>query len=113
MSNETFLLVPRWFGPAFYDSIIGAYRKAGFEPVIGEVAPVIGSVVVLVGYRLRGSRIDRSRLAPRSTRWLCASAPRDIAGRAQFRRANTRMSRIPELNIYIRQCHRTATAGCP
>lgn len=52
LSGDTFLLVPRSFGPTFYDNIVGACRNAGFEPVIGEVAPVIGSIVVLVAAEL-------------------------------------------------------------
>jgi DNA-binding transcriptional LysR family regulator len=35
LCEETFLLFPRPFGPTLYDSIVGACRAAGFEPVIG------------------------------------------------------------------------------
>ncbi|WP_246672753.1 LysR substrate-binding domain-containing protein [Mesorhizobium sp. B2-3-11] len=125
LSKETFLLMPRWFGPTFYDSIIGACRKAGFEPVIGEVAPVIGSVVVLVAAELgvsivpaSMSRLQVAGIAYRPIRgWRPdrrsssgASAPGDIAGRAQFRRANTRMSRIPRVEYLSTRGNATGRA---
>ncbi|TPK38286.1 hypothetical protein FJ492_23990 [Mesorhizobium sp. B2-5-4] len=81
LSKETFLLVPRWFGPTFYDSIIGASRKAGFEPVIGEVAPVIGSVVVLVaaelGVSIVPASMSRLQVAGIAYRPIAADAPID------------------------------------
>jgi DNA-binding transcriptional LysR family regulator len=35
LKQDPFLLFPRALSPAFYDSIIAACRKAGFEPMIG------------------------------------------------------------------------------
>ena len=45
-------MVRRCSGSALYDTIIDACRAASFEPVIGQVAPQIGSVVTLVAAEL-------------------------------------------------------------
>jgi DNA-binding transcriptional LysR family regulator len=52
LSKDTFLIVPRAIDPTIYDNIIGACRRARFEPVIGEIAPQLGSIVVLVAAEL-------------------------------------------------------------
>jgi hypothetical protein len=41
LRTDSFLLFPRPIAPAVYDSIIGACRKAGFDPVIVQMAPQI------------------------------------------------------------------------
>jgi DNA-binding transcriptional LysR family regulator len=48
LSEEPFLLFPRPIGPTLYDSIVGACRAAGFEPVIGQIAAQIASIITLV-----------------------------------------------------------------
>lgn len=45
---DRFLLFPRQIGPTLYDIITGACRKAGFEPVIGQLVPQLSSVIALV-----------------------------------------------------------------
>jgi DNA-binding transcriptional LysR family regulator len=45
---DPFLLFPRPNGPTLYDSIVGACRKAGFDPVIGQLVPQLSSVIALV-----------------------------------------------------------------
>ena len=75
---DPFLLFPRPSGPRFYDSIIGACRKAGFEPVIGQVVPQLASVITLVAADLGVS------VVPASMRQLqiAGVAYRAIAGEA-------------------------------
>lgn len=56
LSEEPFVLFPRPKLPTPYDDIIGvcrddiigACRAAGFEPVVGQIAPQIASIVTLV-----------------------------------------------------------------
>jgi DNA-binding transcriptional LysR family regulator len=48
LSEEPFVLFPRPKLPTLYDGIIGACRAAGFEPVVGQIAPQIASIVTLV-----------------------------------------------------------------
>ncbi len=78
LKEDPFLLFPRAIGPTLYDSIISACRAAGFEPIIGQVAPQIASVVNLVAAELGVS------IVPASMCQLQASgvAYRPIAGRA-------------------------------
>jgi DNA-binding transcriptional LysR family regulator len=57
---DPFLLFPRLVGPAVYDSIIGACQKAGFDPVIGQTAPHMASVVTLVAAELGVSIVPAS-----------------------------------------------------
>ena len=60
LSGESFLLFPRPIGPTLYDSIVGACRAAGFEPVIGQLAPQIASIVNLVAAELGVSIVPAS-----------------------------------------------------
>ena len=60
LSEDSFLLFPRAIGPMLFDSIISACRKAGFEPVIGQIVPQISSIVVLVAAELGVSIVPAS-----------------------------------------------------
>jgi DNA-binding transcriptional LysR family regulator len=44
LAKDQFLLFPRRVGPGFFDEIIAACRRAGFEPRMGYEAPEITSV---------------------------------------------------------------------
>jgi DNA-binding transcriptional LysR family regulator len=48
LSEEPFLLFPRPIGPTLYDTVVGACRAAGFEPVISQIAPQLASIITLV-----------------------------------------------------------------
>jgi DNA-binding transcriptional LysR family regulator len=76
LKDEPFLLFPREVGPTLYDTIIGACRDAGFEPAIGQLAPQLASVLVLVAAELGVS------IVPASMRQLeiAGVAYRPIAG---------------------------------
>ena len=60
LKDDPFLLFPRQIGPTLYDTVIGACREAGFEPVIGQLAPQIASIVNLVAAELGVSIIPAS-----------------------------------------------------
>jgi DNA-binding transcriptional LysR family regulator len=76
LKEDPFLLFPRQIGPTLYDTIIGACREAGFEPVIGQLAPQIASVVILVAAELGVSVVPASMSQLRVT----GVAYRQIAG---------------------------------
>jgi DNA-binding transcriptional LysR family regulator len=63
LKDDPFLLFPRQIGPTLYDGIMGACREAGFEPVIGQLAPQIASVVNLVAAELGVSIVPASPIA--------------------------------------------------
>jgi DNA-binding transcriptional LysR family regulator len=48
LADEPFVLIPREASPSLYDEIVGGCRAAGFEPLIGQQAPQLSSVVNLV-----------------------------------------------------------------
>ena len=60
LKEDPFLLFPRVVGPTLYDSIINTCRAAGFEPIIGQFAPQIASVVNLVAAELGVSIVPAS-----------------------------------------------------
>ena len=78
LKDDSFVLFPRTIGPALYDAIVNACRRAGFEPVIGQFAPQIASMVNLVAAELGVS------IVPASTSQLRVRgvAYREIAGQA-------------------------------
>ena len=57
---DPFLLFPRPVSPTLYDSVVGACRKAGFDPVIGQVAPHMASIITLVAAELGVSIVPAS-----------------------------------------------------
>jgi DNA-binding transcriptional LysR family regulator len=82
LSEETFLLFPRPFGPTLYDSIIGACRAAGFEPMIGQMAPQMGLILILVAAELGVSIVPASM----SQLQIAGVTYRPIAGQAPMAR---------------------------
>lgn len=48
LAAEPFVLIPREASPSLYDRIIGACREAGFEPLLGQQAPQLSSVINFV-----------------------------------------------------------------
>lgn len=52
LSDELFVLFPRTAGPSLFDGIIAACRQAGFEPILGQIAPQITSIANLIAVEL-------------------------------------------------------------
>lgn len=48
LATESFILIPRVDSPMLHDEILTACRHAGFEPLLGQQAPQLSSVVNLV-----------------------------------------------------------------
>ncbi len=63
LRNDPFILTPRAVASTFFDAVIAACRTAGFEPVLGQTAPQIGSVVNLVAAELGVSLVPASMRA--------------------------------------------------
>jgi DNA-binding transcriptional LysR family regulator len=53
-------MLPREASPTLHDVIIGACREAGFEPVAGQQAPQLSSVVNLVAAEFGVSLVPAS-----------------------------------------------------
>jgi DNA-binding transcriptional LysR family regulator len=78
LKDDPFLLFPREIGPTVYDTVVGACRKAGFEPSIGQVAPHFASIVNLVAAELGVAIVPASMMQVRVT----GIAYRQIAGQS-------------------------------
>jgi DNA-binding transcriptional LysR family regulator len=78
LKDDPFLLFPREIGPTVYDTVVGACRKAGFEPTIGQVAPHFASIVNLVAAELGVAIVPASMMQVRVT----GIAYRQIAGQS-------------------------------
>jgi DNA-binding transcriptional LysR family regulator len=63
LRSDPFILWPRSLGSTLFDTIIAACRKAGFEPVLGQTAPQIGSVINFVAAELGVSLVPASMQA--------------------------------------------------
>lgn len=60
LSKDPFILYPREVGPTLFDIIIAACRDSGFEPILGQSAPQLASVVHLVAAELGVSLVPAS-----------------------------------------------------
>ena len=60
LRDDPLILTPRGVGQTLYDTVIAACRAAGFEPILGQSAPQMGSVVNLVAAELGFSIVPAS-----------------------------------------------------
>ena len=67
LKDDPFLLFPREIAPMIYDKVVDACRKAGFEPILGQVAPHFTSIVNLVAAELGVSIVPASMMQVRVT----------------------------------------------
>jgi DNA-binding transcriptional LysR family regulator len=65
LENDPFLLSSREIAPGLYDTVVNACRKAGFEPIIGQVVPHMTAILNLVA---QSSAYRSSRM--RTTPWV-------------------------------------------
>jgi DNA-binding transcriptional LysR family regulator len=100
LSTEPFLLFPRAVSPTLHDSVIGACRKVGFDPTIGQVAPHMASIITLVAADLGVSIVPASM----SQLVVAGVAYRPIAGEAPITRlalANRRGETSPIVRNFV------------
>lgn len=60
LAEEAFVLLPREASPTLHDVIVSACRDAGFEPILGQQAPQLSSVVNLVAAEFGVSLVPAS-----------------------------------------------------
>jgi DNA-binding transcriptional LysR family regulator len=60
LAGEAFVLTPRNLGPTIFDAALSACRDAGFEPILGQSAPQIASVLAFVAAELGVSLVPSS-----------------------------------------------------
>jgi DNA-binding transcriptional LysR family regulator len=76
LRDDPFLLFPREIAPTVYDTVVDACRKAGFEPLISQLAPHFSTIVNLVAAELGVSIVPASMMQVRAA----GVAYRQIAG---------------------------------
>ena len=88
LRDEPLILPPRGVGQTFFDTVIATCRAAGFEPLLGQPAPQLVSVVNLVaaglGYSLVPASLGQVRVtgvAYREIKVLTPVAPLALASR--------------------------------
>jgi DNA-binding transcriptional LysR family regulator len=82
LKDEPFILTPHYIGPTLLDVAVEACRRAGFEPILGQPAPQIVSVLSLVAAELGVSIVPASMLQLH----VDGVVYRDIAGERSFAR---------------------------
>jgi DNA-binding transcriptional LysR family regulator len=60
LAEDPFVMLPREASPTLHDVIVGACRDAGFEPIAGQQAPQLSSVVNLVAAEFGVSLVPAS-----------------------------------------------------
>ncbi|KYO55528.1 LysR family transcriptional regulator [Tistrella mobilis] len=60
LAADPLILTPRAIGTSLHDVAVGAFRAAGFEPVLGQPAPQIASILSLVSAELGVSLVPVS-----------------------------------------------------
>ena len=92
LSEDPFVLFPRRLGLSFYDLAVGACRGAGFEPVIGQEAAsmqtIVGLVAAGVGVSLVPASVAKVRGTGVAYRPLKGDSPPTIIG-AAWRKGNS------------------------
>jgi DNA-binding transcriptional LysR family regulator len=67
LKDDPFLLFPREIAPTVYDTVVDACRKAGFEPIISQLAPHFSTIINLVAAELGVSIVPASMMQLRVT----------------------------------------------
>jgi DNA-binding transcriptional LysR family regulator len=103
LRDERFILTSRSVGPTVYDTVIESTRLVGFEPILGQVAPQLVSVMVLVAAGLGVS------LVPESMQQLALVGATyrpitDVAPVARLALATTQASRSTAAENFLGLC---------
>jgi len=79
LRSDPLILTPRSIGQTFFDTVVAACRAAGFEPLLGQSAPQMVSVVNLVaadlGYSLVPASLRQIRVTGVAYREIEVLAP--------------------------------------
>jgi len=79
LRSDPLILTPRSIGQTFFDTVVAACREAGFEPLLGQSAPQMVSVVNLVaaglGYSLVPASLRQIRVTGVAYREIEVLAP--------------------------------------
>lgn len=96
LAGESFVLFPREAGAGFFDDIMAACRRAGFEPRLGQSAPQITSIASLIAVGLGVSIVpaDMAKINVPGVRYIAIAGEAPTARLALATRRNERSSII-------------------
>lgn len=102
LAEESFVLFPREAGTGFFDDIVAACRKAGFEPVLGQSAPQITSIASLIAVGLGVSIVpaEMTKINIPGVRYIAIEGE---APKARLALATRRDERAPIIRNFIAQ----------
>lgn len=102
LAGESFVLFPREAGAGFFDDIIAACRRAGFEPQLGQSAPQITSIASLIAVGL-GVSIVPADMMKIDVPGVCYIAIAGEAPTARLTLATRRDERSPIVRNFLAQ----------
>ncbi|MGM4908153.1 LysR family transcriptional regulator [Rhizobium sp. 768_B6_N1_8] len=96
LAGESFVLFPREAGAGFFDDIIAACRRAGFEAQLGQSAPQITSIASLIAVGLGVSIVpaDMAKINVPGVRYIAIAGEAPTARLALATRRDERSSII-------------------
>jgi DNA-binding transcriptional LysR family regulator len=96
LARESFVLFPREAGAGFFDDIMAACRRAGFEPQLGQSAPQITSIASLIAVGLGVSIVpaDMAKINVPGVRYIAIAGEAPTAQLALATRRDERSSII-------------------
>ncbi|EJJ30328.1 LysR family transcriptional regulator [Rhizobium sp. CF142] len=96
LARESFVLFPREAGAGFFDDIMAACRRAGFEPQLGQSAPQITSIASLIAVGLGVSIVpaDMTKINVPGVRYIAIAGEAPTARLALATRRDERSSII-------------------
>jgi DNA-binding transcriptional LysR family regulator len=96
LARESFVLFPREAGAGFFDDIMAACRRAGFEPQLGQSAPQITSIASLIAVGLGVSIVpaDMAMINVPGVRYIAIAGEAPTARLALATRRDERSSII-------------------
>ncbi|MBX4967501.1 LysR family transcriptional regulator [Rhizobium binae] len=102
LAEESFVLFPREAGASFFDDIVAACRRSGFEPLLGPPAPQITSIASLVAVGL-GISIVPVEMTKINVPGVCYIAIAGDAPMARVALLTRRDERSPIVRNFIAQ----------
>ena len=109
LEGEPLVMFSRALGPALYDEVVDACRRAGFEPRIGQVAPQITSMANLVAVELGVSIVpaQTANAAVAGVRYLPIKGIAPVARIALATRTNDRSIITGNFRTFVQQASET------
>ncbi|MBW6525748.1 LysR family transcriptional regulator [Sphingomonas sp. RHCKR7] len=105
LAEDSFVMTPRALGPTLYDATVAACREAGFEPLPGQSAPQVASVLALVAAEL-GVALVPASMRDTPLKGVTYHDLLDSSARASLALATRRDERSPAVAAFVAEARR-------